>query len=103
MVIRKGGARARTRSLFRKHARAKGKISLTKYFMPFSLGDKTVLSAEPAVQKNLYHRRFHGKIGTILAKRGRCYEVEIKDGNKPKMIILHPVHMKKLINKVAKV
>ena len=69
---------------------------MTKYFMPYETGHKAQLNAEPAVQKNLYHRRFHGRTGTIIAKRGDCYEVKIKDGNKEKVIIVHPVHLKKL-------
>lgn len=96
MSKRKGGSRAGSRRLFRKTPRTRGKISLTKFFMPYEMGDRAVLSAEPAVQKNLYHQRFHGRAGNIVAKRGDCYELEIKDGNKTKTIIVHPVHMKKL-------
>ncbi len=96
MSKRKGGSRAGTRQLFYKKPRTKGKISLTKYFMPYAVGDKAVLSAEPAMQDNLYHQRFHGSIGTIVAKRGNCYELQIQDGGKQKIIIIHPVHMKKV-------
>jgi len=96
MSKRKGGPRAGTRRLFRKNHRSKGKISLTKFFMLYKVGDRACLSAEPAVQKNLYHQRFHGKSGFIMGKRGNCYELEIQDGGKAKTIIVHPVHMKKL-------
>lgn len=96
MVKRKGGARSRTRSLFRKHPREKGKISLTRYFMPFEVGEKAILSAEPAVQKSLYHRRFHGRMGVVSAKRGECYEVKLREGRVDKMVIVHPVHLRKV-------
>lgn len=96
MVVRKGGPRARTRRLFRKHPRQKGKISLTRFFMPFEVGEKAVLKAEPAVQGSLYHSRFHGKVALITGKRGRCYELKIRDGRKEKLLIVHPVHLKKL-------
>ena len=96
MSKRKGGSRAGTRQLFRKHPRTRGKISLTKFFMPYKVGDRACLSAEPAMQKNLYHQRFHGKSGFIVGKCGDCYELEIQDGGKTKMVIVHPVHMKKL-------
>ena len=102
MSKRKGGSRAGTRQLFRKSPRTRGKISLTKFFMPYKVGDRAVLSAEPAVQKNLYHQRFHGHAGFIIGKRGDCYELEIKDGGKTKMVIVHPVHMKKLAEEVRK-
>lgn len=64
--------------------------------MPFKVGDRALLSAEPAVQASLYHRRFHGRSGTVTGKRGDCYEVAVKDGNKDKMVIVHPVHLRKL-------
>ena len=97
MSKRKGGSRAGTRKLFKKHPRQKGKISLTKFFMPYKVGDRAMLSAEPAVQKSLYHQRFHSRTGVVLAKRGDCYEIEIQDGGKTKMVIVHPVHLKKVI------
>jgi len=96
MSARKGGSRAGTRRLFRKHPRSRGKISITKYFMPYAVGDRAVLLAEPAVQRSLYHQRFHGRAGVIVAKRGNCYELQIVDGGKQKIIVVHPVHMKKL-------
>ena len=96
MSKRLGGARAGTRRLFCKSPRSQGKISLTNYFMPYKVGDRAVLSAEPAVQKNLYHQRFHGKSGVVVGKRGDCYELQIRDGGKQKLVIVHPVHLKKV-------
>jgi len=97
MSKRRGGSRAGTRRLFRKSPRSKGKISLTKFFMPYKVGDSAVLQAEPAMQDNLYHQRFHGKTGVVVGKRGDCYEVKIQDGGKQKMVIVHPVHLKKVV------
>jgi len=95
MVTRIGGFRRRTRNKFRKHAKNKGKISLTRYFQEFKKGDIVHLGVEPAVQKGMYNPRFFGKSGTILEKRGRCYEVAIKDSGKEKVLIVHPVHLKR--------
>lgn len=67
-----------------------------RYLQKFEQGDKVILSAESAVQKAIYHRRFHGKKGIVQTQRGSCYEVNIKDGNKIKTLILHPVHIKRL-------
>lgn len=69
---------------------------MTKYFMPYKVGDNAVLFAEPAVQRALYHQRFHGTAGEIIGKRGSCYQLRIKDGGKSKVVIVHPVHLKKL-------
>ena len=95
MSKRIGGSRRKSRHKFRKNVRDHGKISIKNYIQKFSIGDKVYLKAEPAVQKAIYHVRFHGKAGVILNKRGRCYEVLIKDFNSDKKLILHPVHMEK--------
>jgi large subunit ribosomal protein L21e len=78
----------------RKHVRAHGKINLSAYFANYKKGDKVTLFAEPAVQAGIYHLRFHGKVGTVVQKRGGCYEVRIFDGDKAKTVIVHPVHLK---------
>ena len=91
-----GGFRRKTRSKLRKNIREKGKISLKRYFQIFRIGEKVSLVAEPAIQKAMYYPRFHGIIGTVIAKRGNCYEVSIKDNNKTKTVITHPVHLKRI-------
>ena len=95
MAKRIGGNRRKTRDKLSKPKSQRGKISITKFFQELKEGDKVVLKAEPAVQSGIYFRRFHGKAGTVKAKRGTCYEVEIKDFNKSKTVIVHPVHLQK--------
>lgn len=95
---RVGGSRRKTRHKLKKSIRQKGKISLSKYFQVFELGDKVLLKAEPAVQKGMFHPRFYGRSGEIIKKKGRCYEIKIKDGGKAKIIISHPIHLRKLQN-----
>ncbi|MBW2989614.1 50S ribosomal protein L21e [Candidatus Woesearchaeota archaeon] len=92
---KKGGLRRKTRSLFRKHSREKGRMSLRRYFQTFNEGEKVFLSVEPSVQKGMYHPRFYGKTGIIKNRAGKCYEVLIKDQSKQKTLIVHPVHLKK--------
>ena len=95
MVKRIGGFRRKTRYKFTKHKRNRGKISLTRYFQLFNAGERVNLGVEPAVQKGMYHPRFMGKSGIVLGKRGRCYEISIKDGQKEKVLIVHPIHLKR--------
>ncbi|NQV08500.1 50S ribosomal protein L21e [Candidatus Woesearchaeota archaeon] len=95
MVQRIGGFRRKTRHKLSKSVRQKGKISIKKYFQEFEIGDKVVLKAEPAIQKGMYHPRFHSKPGIIKEKKGNAYIVLIKDGKKEKDIIAHPVHLLK--------
>lgn len=89
-----GTFRTKTRYKFKKERRDKGKISLSKLFQEFKVGDKVNLSVESAVQKGMYFPRFYGKTGIVVGKRGACYEVKIKDMNKEKVLISHPVHLK---------
>jgi large subunit ribosomal protein L21e len=96
MVKRIGGARRKTRGIFSKNVRRKGKISLSKYFQELEKGSTVVLKAEPAVAKGLYYRRFHGKHGVIQNKIGSCYSVELKDQGKAKRVTIHPVHLTKI-------
>ena len=76
--------------------RNRGKVSLTKYFATFEPGSKVQLILEPSIHKGDYNTRFYGRPGTVQKKTGSCYVVEIKDGNKKKMILSHPIHLKRL-------
>ncbi len=99
MSKRAGSFRRKTRSKLKKNIRRKGKISLSKYFQTFDKNDQVRLIAEPAVQRGMYFPRFHNKAGVIKGKKGRCYEVTIKDGNKEKMLVVHPIHLRRIVNK----
>ena len=92
-----GGFRRKTRYKLKKSPRQKGKINLTNYFQTFEEGDRVNLVAEPAIQKGMYFPRFHNRAGIIQKKTGSCYEVLIKDQNKEKMVIVHPVHLKRVV------
>lgn len=97
MVKRIGGFRRKTRYRYRKERSQRGKISLTRFMQKFELGDMVHLTVEPAYQKGMYFPMYIGKTGTIKGQKGRCYEVEIGDRGKNKTLIIHPVHMKRMI------
>lgn len=82
--------------MLKKNYRDRGKISIRQALQEFQKGDRVTLVAEPAVQKGMYHRRFHGAIGTVEAKRGECYEVSVKSGSDSKKFVVHPIHLKKV-------
>lgn len=94
MVTRIGGFRRKTRYKLQKPLREKGKISLSKYFKSFETGSRVVLVGEPAVQGGMFFPRFKGKSGVVTGKQGACYTVEIMDGKKAKLLVVHPVHLK---------
>lgn len=90
-----GGQRRKTRYIFKKNIRTKGKISLSRYFQTFDVGQRANLVVEPSVHEGLYTPRFHGKTGLIKGMQGKCYLVEIKDGGVTKTLIVHPAHLQK--------
>lgn len=91
-----GSFRRKTRHKFKKRVREKGKLSLKDYFQNFKVGERVILSIEPIVQKGMYRPVYAGKSGIIKGKRGRCYTIAIKDKNKEKTLIVHPVHLRRL-------
>ena len=93
MVKRIGGLRRKTRGKFKRNFFEAGKFSVSKFFQSFSEGDKVVLKANPAYQRGMYYRRFHGKTGTVVGTSGRCYLVALKDHAREKRFIVHPVHL----------
>jgi len=96
MGKRKGTARRKSRKLMTKYYRNKGKISVTSFLAEFKKGDRVVIKPEPAYQKGLCHLRFYGQQGVVKSRRGKSYIIEIKDINKKKELIIHPVHLKRL-------
>lgn len=95
MAQRVGGFRRKTRSKLKRSPREHGKISLTRYFQQLESGDRVNLNINPSVHRGMFFPRFHGKTGVVTGKRGSCYEVAIKDGNKEKIVIAHPIHLRK--------
>jgi len=92
---RTGGFRRKTRSKLRKNVRDKGKISIRKYLQKFDEGERVNLVAESGIQRGMYHPKFHGKSGVVERKQGSNYFIKIKDGNKYKSLLVHPIHLKK--------
>jgi large subunit ribosomal protein L21e len=96
MTQRIGGFRRGTRAKLQKPKTTKGKLSIGRFLQELNAGDKVRLSAEPAYQKGMYFPRFHGKVGVVKGRSGNCYNVAIRDHNKEKILIVHPVHLKKV-------
>ena len=93
------GFRASTRSLLRKKPRERGKLSVTKLLRQFNIGDKVIVKIDSAVHKGMPHRRFNGKTGTVVGRRGEAYLVKVRNILAWRTIIVHPAHLK--LQKVA--
>lgn len=58
------------------------------------IGSKVTILVEPSVQKGMPHPRYHGRVGTVVEKRGRAFVVHLTDGGKIKKIIARPEHLR---------
>jgi len=79
----------------RKIVREHGKIRLSNYFRKFEIGDRIGIKRELSLHPK-FPKRLQGRSGSINGKRGDCYIVKIKDFNKEKTYIIHPIHLRKL-------
>jgi large subunit ribosomal protein L21e len=87
------GYRRRTRNLAKKPTREKGKLKIGKLLVEHEVGSKVIIKMDSSVQKSLPHKRFHGKIGIVLNKRGRGYVVSVPQGEAVKEVIVRPEHL----------
>jgi len=87
------GYRCRTRRLLAKKPRNHGKMRLSKLLHEYTPGNHVVIMIDSSVHKGMPHKRYQGKIGTIVGKRGRSYMISISQGNAVKEIIARPEHL----------
>ena len=87
------GFRRKTRSLLKRNPRERGKTGLSQVLQEYEPDEKVVVKIDPSVHKGMPHRRYHGKIGVIVDKRGRSYVVNVSMGEAVKEIIVRPEHI----------
>ncbi|MEM2080683.1 MAG: 50S ribosomal protein L21e [Candidatus Bathyarchaeia archaeon] len=81
------------RGLLKKKPREKGKPKLSKLLTKYEPGSKVIIKMDSSVQKGMPHKRFHGKIGTVIERRGRGYVVSVPNGDAIKEIIVRSEHL----------
>jgi large subunit ribosomal protein L21e len=92
-VKKSTGYRRGTRGLSTKAIRDKGKPKLGKLLFAYAVGSQVIVKIDSSEQKSLPHKRFHGKIGTVMSKQGRGYVVSVPQGNAVKEIIVRSEHL----------
>jgi large subunit ribosomal protein L21e len=85
------GKRAKTRRLFK---RKTSKPTVNTLLQEFNVGDKVVIKVNPSIHSGMPFRRFHGKTGVVKRLQGKCYVVEVMDGNLKKNVIVGAAHLK---------
>ena len=71
------------------------RLNLASIFKIFDKGDRITVIRELTCEPK-FPKQIQGRSGVIESKRGSSYLVKIKDLNKEKTYIIHPVHLKKL-------
>ncbi|MBN2454393.1 50S ribosomal protein L21e [Candidatus Woesearchaeota archaeon] len=95
MTKRIGTNRRKSRSILTLPKKEKGRVPVSRVVQRFKAGDKVILNAHPSFHGGLYHMRFHGKTGIVKSECGACCNVQIKDGKKTKILVVHPVHLRR--------
>jgi large subunit ribosomal protein L21e len=93
LVRRSKGYRSRTRTLFRKNPRERGKVGLSRLLKTYNPGDKVKIRIDSGVHKGMPHRRYHGRVGIVKARRGRSYVIEVAEGRQARTVIARPEHI----------
>lgn len=81
------------RRFLTKKPRERGKPKLGKLLIEYEAGSKVIIKMDSSVQKSLPHKRFHGKIGTVVEKRGRGYMISVSKGDAVKNILVRSEHL----------
>ncbi len=87
------GYRSGARRLLTKEPRERGKMKLSKLLYEYQPGIQVVVKIDSSTQKGMPHRRYHGRVGTVLNKRGRSYVVSVSQGDAIREIIVRPEHL----------
>lgn len=89
------GPRRKSRSALTKSVRERGRLGLSRLLTRYDVGDKVVIKIDSGVHKGMPHKRYQGRVGTVVERRGRAYVVEIPQTKIVKNIIALPEHLRK--------
>jgi len=92
---RSKGPRRKSRSILTKRVRERGKLGLSRLLARYEVGEKVVIDIDSGIHKGMPHKRYQGKVGTIIERRGRAYVVEIPQRKTVKLIISTPEHLRR--------
>jgi large subunit ribosomal protein L21e len=87
---RSHGFKHKSRSVMTKGAPRGVSFLLREY----SVGDRALIIIDPTQHKALPHRRYHGKVGTVIEVGRRVVTLHVKLGDKTKTLITRLDHIK---------
>jgi len=92
MVKNSKGFRSRSRRAYL----IKERFGITRYLQEFEVGDIVHIDPYSQSQSGLPHKKYRGKTGKIIGKRGNAYLVSIGETT----LIVNPEHLRKFNPKV---
>jgi len=94
MVKASKGNRQRSRKVLKKEVRERGSIPpLSKLMKQYEIGDKVVIDINSAIHKGMPHRRFQGRWGEVVGRKGKSFLIRTSDGAKYKVLYVRPEHL----------
>jgi len=89
------GIRRKSRSALTKKVRDKGRLPISRLLTSYEEGEKVVINIDPGIHKAMPHKRYQGKVATIVGQRGKAYVMEIPQRKTVKTIITTAHHIRK--------
>ena len=89
------GTQRKSRGVLTKKVRDKGRLPLSRLLTKYEEGEKVVINIDPGIHKAMPHKRFQGKVATIVGQRGQAYILEIPQRKTVKTIITTAHHIRK--------
>ncbi len=87
------GKRAKTRS---KLTRRCSRATPNRLLREIPLGTTVQIAIDSSVHSGMPHHRFQGKSGIVKGRQGRAYNVELRDGNTLKSLVIGAAHIASL-------
>lgn len=95
MVRNSKGTRTGTRKIISRKPRERGLSPITHSLQRFDVGDYVNIVIDASMHKGMPHKRFHGLTGVVHALQGDAYAIRVKMGNKYKLPVICPEHLRK--------
>ena len=89
------GFRVKTRKLMKKKVKEKRKGFTRKLLLLDKMkgGEKVIIKIDSGYHKGMPHSRYHGKVATVMGRRGRAFEVETTKGKKNISLTVRSEHL----------
>ncbi|MAG22100.1 MAG: 50S ribosomal protein L21e [Candidatus Diapherotrites archaeon] len=84
------------RSKTRRKLRARDKKTVNQLVRVFAEKDNVRVRIDSSIHAGMPSAKYNGFGGKVVGTRGSAFEVAVKDGNIPRVLIVHPAHLQSL-------